>query len=390
MRRILPEEVLDQRTLLFPFFAVLLLLLGAGLVSLYSASYFRALNITGDPFYYVRRQAVFALLGIIGALVMAGIPYHYFRFLVPLVLAASLVLMLLTLLSPLGETRLGARRWMSLGPVSLQPSEVVKISVILFLANYLGKHGKRLEELRIAAVPVGVVLLFAVLIILQRDFSTALLFVFVMFSMIAVSRTKKIYLLFFLLLVMVPGIMLLLMEEYRLRRVIGFLFPSADPTGMNYQVNMSLRAVASGGFLGTGFGLGTMKHVIPEVSADFIFASFAEETGLAGVLSVWLLFAALGYIGYRAAAAHRHGDQRLFFLGFGCTSMIIWQALINMAVVIGAVPPTGLPLPFFSLGGTNLAMVLTMCGCIGRTVYAPTLQHSGYEELDSADYVLYK
>lgn len=389
MRNILPEEVLNQRTLLFPFAAVVMLLLGAGLVSLYSASYHRGVTIAGDGLYFVRRQALFALLGIAGAAAAASMPYRYLRNLVPLILVLSAVLMVMTLVTPLGETRMGARRWLRIGPMSLQPSETVKAACILFLANYLGKHGKRMESFRVTAAAAAVILMFALLIVLQRDFSTALLFVFVTFSMLAVSQTRKIHLLYFLLLTAVPGAFALLSQEYRLRRIIGFLFPEADPSGMNYQVNMSLRAAASGGLLGTGFGLGTVKHQIPEVTSDFIFASFAEETGLVGVVTVWLLFMVLGYIGWRCSAAHRHGDRTLFYLGFGSVSMILWQALINMAVVIGAVPPTGLPLPFFSLGGTNLTMVLVLCGFIMRAVYAPVVQGPPERELETEDYVLY-
>ncbi len=390
MGRVIPEEVTDHRKLLFPFILVLVLLLGLGLATLYSASYYRALQTAGDPLYFVRRQALFVLLGIIGAFVVAGLPEKTFRYIVPAALFISLVLMVLTLTSPLGETRLGARRWLRAGPVSLQPSEMVKVAVILFLAHFLEKQGDRMQEFTITLVPVGVILLFAALILMQRDFSTALLFGLVTFMMVAVSDTKKLYLVYLGVITVIPGILVLLTEEYRMQRVIGFLFPELDPTGINYQVNMSLRAVAAGGVFGTGFGLGTMKlGALPEVSSDFIFASFAEEAGLMGVLIVWLLFAALGFIGYSSSLRHRRGNRRLFYIGFGCTSMILWQALINMAVAVGAVPATGLPLPFFSLGGTNLTMTLVMCGCIGRAVYAPAYRQSGYKALDSLDYVMY-
>jgi len=387
MKYVRPEQVLDQRKQLFPFCLILLLLLGVGLASLYSASYYQALRTAGDPAFFLRRQLVFALLGCAGGVIMMFIPYNVLRWMIPAALALSLILMLLTLFSPLGDERLGARRWLSLGPVSLQPSEVVKLSVVLFLANYLGKHGERMKEFTITLLPVALILLFSGLIMLQRDFSTALLFGFVTIAMVAASQTKKLYLVYLLLLLAVPGIMLLLTEEYRLRRVIGFLFPETDPTGINYQVNMSLRAIASGGILGTGFGLGTMKlGAIPEVSSDFIFASFAQETGLVGVTAVWLLFLFLGYIGFKASAMHRKTDRRLFFLGFGCTAMITWQAMLNMAVAVGLIPPTGLPLPFFSLGGTNLTVLLIMCGCIARVIYTPVEQYSRYSGLDLGGY----
>ncbi len=389
MGKIMPEEILRQRKLMYPFMLILVLLLGVGFAALYSASYYRALQLTGDSLYYVRRQAIFGVMGIAGGILAFLIPEKSFKWIVPLVLTLSLALMLLTQFSPLGDTRLGARRWMTIGPVSFQPSEAVKLSLVLFLANYLGKHGERMKEFAFTVIPAAVILLFASLILLQRDFSTAVLVTFVSFSMVAVSPARKKYLLFLLLLMAVPGVLLLLSEEYRFRRILGFLYPELDPTGINYQVNMSLRAVASGGLFGTGFGLGEMKlGAIPEVMADFIFAAFAEETGLVGISVVWVLFMALAWIGYRCAAAHRSAQPKLFYLGFGCTSMIIWQALMNMGVVVGAVPPTGIPLPFFSLGGTHLFALLVFCGFIGRTIYAPVLQGS-HDAAIADDYLAY-
>ncbi len=390
MVRLTPEGVRDQRSLLFPLFLVILLLTGLGLTALYSASSYRAGQLAGDSFHYVKRQMLFVLLGVSGGIFITLIPDRVLRIIIPLALGISLVLMILTLTTPLGEVRLGARRWLRIGPLSMQPSEVVKVSVILFLANYLGKHDRDMQRLSVTLIPVGVSLLFAALILLQRDFSTAVLFITVCFAMIAVSSTRLIYLVYVMLITVIPGALLLLSEEYRFRRVLGFLFSEADPSGINYQVNMSLRAVAAGGIWGSGFGLGTVKYRIPEVSSDFIFAAYAEETGLIGVGVVTLLFIALGVIGFRSASAHRRGDPRLFQLSFGCTCMVLWQALINMAVVIGALPPTGLPLPFFSLGGTNLTMVMVMCGCIARSVTIPAIRESSYGELDSAEYVLYK
>ncbi|MCF7934623.1 MAG: putative lipid II flippase FtsW [Spirochaetia bacterium] len=351
----------------FCFFV--LLLLGIGLMSLYSASYDKALRMGYEPQYFFHRQLLFTALGIAGAAVVALFPEHVIKHLIPVLLFLSLILMALTSMTSLGETRMGATRWLRLGPLSFQPSELVKVAVMLYLANYLGKRDRDLKDFWVVSVPIAVVFLAAGLIIIQRDYSTTMVFLFLSFSMLLIAQVKITYLLYYLAIAGIPGIFFLLSEEYRLKRVIGFIFKDIDPSGINYQVNVSMDAIASGGILGKGFGQGTYKlGKIPEVQSDFIFAAFAEEWGLFGVITIILLFSALAYLGFRGAARHRQSSSFLFLTGFGISYLLLWQFLLNIGVAGGMVPPTGIPLPFFSAGGTNLLMNLGMCGLLLKII----------------------
>lgn len=354
------------------FVTIVLLLLALGLATLYSSSYDKALRLDLPVSYFFSRQLMFALLGVGCSAVLFLMPMRLIRRLIPLLVILSIVLMLLTSLTPLGEVRLGARRWIRLGPLSFQPSELVKVAVILYLANYMSTREHERHLFRTVTIPILMIFFASALILLQRDYSTTMIFLFLSFSMLLVSGIKVTYLLYYLLLAGVPGILLLLTEQYRLKRVIGFIFPDIDPSGMNYQVNISLDAIASGGLFGKGFGQGEYKlGKLPEVQSDFIFASFAEEMGLFGVLCVILLFILLALLGYRAASKHKHQEQFLYLAGFGMTHLLMWQVILNLAVVTNLVPPTGIPMPFFSSGGTNLLINLGMCALLLKILLTP-------------------
>ncbi len=348
---------------------LVLLLLGIGLATLYSASYDKALRLDLPVDYFFRRQLIFAAAGCAAAAVIYYLPISFIRMMIPALLILSFILMGLTSFTPLGETRLGATRWLRLGPLSFQPSELLKVAVILYLASYLTKKEKTLDSFRVATVPIAMIFFSALLIIIQRDYSTTMVFLFLCFSILLIGGVKVSYLVYYLALAGIPGILLLLTEEYRLKRVIGFIFKDIDPSGINYQVNISLDAIASGGLFGKGFGQGTYKlGKLPEVQSDFIFASFAEEFGFIGVLLVIIAFFLLVYMGYRGAARHEDGSRFLYLTGFGISHILIWQVLLNIGVVSGIVPPTGIPLPFFSAGGTNLLMNLGMCGLLVKII----------------------
>ncbi len=368
MDRILQNQESNRKEAILGILLILLLL-GVGLTTLYSASYDKALRLGLESNYFFRRQVLFAILGIASAIVIYLVPFSFIRAMVPVLLLSSFTLMLLTSLTPLGETRLGATRWIRFGSLSFQPSELVKVSVILYLSNYLSQRTRIIREFKVATIAIGVIFFSALLIILQRDYSTTMVFLFLSFSILLIGGVKITHLLYYLLLAGVPGVLFLITEEYRLKRVIGFIFKDIDPSGINYQVNLSMDAIASGGFFGKGFGQGIYKlGKLPEVQSDFIFSSFAEEFGLFGVICIILVFFILAYLGYRGAARHRESDHFLYLTGFGITHILIWQVLLNLGVVSGIVPPTGIPLPFFSAGGTNLLMNLGMCGLLIKII----------------------
>lgn len=373
----------DKSKILYPFIISMFFLIGLGLVSLYSASYYKAVQLNLPSYYFIKRQLIFAGIGLFGGTVAFLLPQRVYKWLIPMALAFSFILMILTQFTSLGDTRMGARRWIVIGPISFQTSELVKISVLLFLANYLHKNSGKLSTFSFAIIPMIIVGVFSGMIALQRDFSGTALFLFICFTILAVGGVKRTFFFYFLLITVIPGIFFLLKEEYRLRRVIGFLYPDLDPTGLNYQVRMSLEAIRNGGIVGTGIGNGQMKlGLIPEVESDFIFSSFAEEFGLIGVCIIWLFFMIFSITGIIGARQHKDSNGFRYFLGFGAVSFIFWQALLNWGVVIALLPPTGIPFPFFSLGGTNLVVTLSMCGFIARSIFEKVqpVEHGFFEE----------
>ncbi|MGM0431964.1 MAG: FtsW/RodA/SpoVE family cell cycle protein [Spirochaetota bacterium] len=345
------------------FTALTLLLLGVGLTVLYSASYDRALRLGLPGNYFFERQLIFAVIGLSSAAIAAVLSPRIIRKLIPLLLFASVITMLMTSFTSFGETRLGARRWLELGPLSFQPSELLKLAVIFYIAHYIDRRGPRIREFWQASVPVAVIMFGAILILLQRDFSTTIIFVFLSFSVLLVGGMKITHLLYFGILTAIPGLLLMITQPYRLRRIVGFLFPNLDPSGINYQLNASVEAIASGRLFGKGFGQGTYKlGRIPEVQSDFIFSAFAEEFGFFGVAAVIVLFAMLAFLGFRGASRQYEHSRFSYIAGFGCVFLIIWQVLINVSVVSGIIPPTGIPLPLFSSGGTSLVITLAVLG----------------------------
>ena len=357
-------------SLFYLLILVLIVLVGLGLSALFSASYDKAMRLGLAPDYFFTKQLVYALGGVAAGCIAFFLPKIFLRFITPVLVLGGLILMFLTLFTSFGETRLGARRWIQLGPIGFQPSELVKICAIFFLANYFDKHHNKLKFFSANIYPAAVVLIFSGLILLQRDYSTALIFTAICFFLFIAAGTRFFYLFYMLSIVGIPGLLILLTETYRLKRVVGFIFKDIDPTGLNYQVNASLAAIKSGGLTGTGLGNGIYKlGRLPEVQSDFIFASFVEENGFLGGSFIIILFGLLAYAGYKGSIRLRESDPYLYFLGFGITSIIIWQALLNIGVVTGIVPPTGIPLPFFSQGGSSLLVTLGMSGLLCKVIY---------------------
>ncbi|MCI2097053.1 MAG: putative lipid II flippase FtsW [Sphaerochaeta sp.] len=351
----------------FTFLCVLLLLTGFGLIMLYSASYDEAIRHALPHYYYVARQAMFAIAGLVVGLAIRFVPVRWFSALSVPMLLLSLMLMLLTLFSPLGSTVLGARRWLRFGPLSLQPVEVVKFSVVLFLAFWF--RDEKRKGINRFLVPVLVMLGFSALIILQRDFSSTVVFIGLCLAMFVAGGIGFGHLALLIASLAVPTAVIMLSAPYRVRRIASFLMPGLDDASMNYQVSTALKAIKAGGFFGVGLGKGTYKlGLLPEVQNDFIFANMCEETGFVWVMFLMAMFVIFAILGYKTYQRAKRQDLFLSYLAFGYTTMIVWQAVINIAVVVGLLPPTGIPLPFFSQGGTNLFVVLVSSSLIYRVM----------------------
>lgn len=344
--------------------AVLFLLGGMGLANLYSASYGFALSIDKLPSYFALRQLLWfvpatSIFGLCSIISLDFIKRH-----IGLLTLGSLMLLLLPFVPVLGITKNGASRWIGFAGLMLQPSELFKPVIILYLAHILSKKADRLSDVVNGVIPPLLVAVAGVgIVLLQNDFSSALLIGILAVVMFWIANVP---LVFFVALgsIGLPLVSLtVLTSDYRLRRVLAYLAPSLDPADLSYQVNASLRAIRSGGWWGKGLGQGTLKvRSIPEVQSDFVFAAWAEETGFAGVL----LFAGLWVLLIQRAlvVAFKATDSYRSHIAFGMACYLAIQTLINVMVVSGVAPATGIPLPFFSSGGSSLLSVAAAGGFI--------------------------
>ncbi|MDI9429461.1 MAG: putative peptidoglycan glycosyltransferase FtsW [Spirochaetota bacterium] len=354
----------------FLFVVVTLLLTALGLVMLYSASYNEALSFELDHAYFFRRQLTFALYALVPIALIIFLPTSLIRRLSPLALVAVVFLLSLTLFSSFGQQKFGSRRWLEIaGLPSIQPSEFAKIAIALYYGAYFAKRSDLDREQRRFIIPALVALFVTALILAGRDYSSALLFLAQCGAMLIAAGLHWQSLALLFAFIVPPAVVALFSQGYRIRRIISFLMPTLDPSGINYQVSVSLKAIRRGGLFGVGLGGGIYKEgLLPEVHSDFIFASICEEIGLVGVTLIIALFIAYINLGYTAVRRSEGEDRFLSLVTFGLTTMVGLQAILNLAVVTGLVPPTGVPLPFFSQGGTNLVVVLSSSAFIYRAL----------------------
>ncbi len=358
-----PDKI-DRRPADALFISLIIILVGLGLGVLFSASYHRALTVFRDPYYFIRRQILWVTLGTAAAAVASTVSLSFLKRVTPGVVLLSLFLMLLCFVPGVAPRIMGARRWIVVMGQSFQPSELAKVAVILYLAFILQKKQDRLGDVVNSLLPpLLVTLAFAGLTYLQNDFSTAVFLLMLGLSLFFVARVRLRYIFLMFAAALPVGVYLLFSKEHRIRRILSFLEPGRDPVGADYQILAAKNALLKGGFWGTGIGQGTRKlGGLPEAHSDFVFAVLGEELGYLGVVLVVLLFLAFAYRGY--AIAGRREDGYGFYLAFGATTCVLFQGLLNMAVVSGLVPATGIPLPFFSSGGSSVFITLVLCGLL--------------------------
>ena len=343
---------------------ILLIMLGIGLSVLFSASTYYAQRLFEDPYYFIKRQVLWVLLGAVAALIASHTPLSLLQQATPFVVAVALILTILTFVPGIGRPIMGARRWLFVFGQSFEPSELVKFAVVLYLAAIFSKKQDRINDpLNSLLPPLLVVSVFIVLIYLQNDFSTAFFIVLIALSMFLIAQVRIVYFVLLSLLFVPVGGMLLFTKAHRVRRLMAFLNPLADPSGSGYQVIAAQTAFVSGGFWGRGLGKGVKKlGGLPEAHSDFIYAVVGEEAGFLGAVFVLVLFALLAWRGYLLVLRGRDSFAR--YLAFGITSTITLQALLNIAVAIGLVPATGIPLPLFSSGGSSMLITMIMAGML--------------------------
>jgi cell division protein FtsW len=359
------EKAQGQKTVHLIYICVMLLM-GTGLVTLYSASYSFAARFFADGNYFIKRQLVFGAAGIICFFIFSKINLDILRKCILPIVCIAVFLCILTLIPGIGVERYGASRWIEIGSLSYQPSELVKIALPLYLAHLLDKKAGNLDNFNSGILPpILVTGLFFGLIYGQNNFSTAVFIIINALVIFFLAGIRYRYFLAAIAMIIPVSALLVFTKEYRVRRLVSFLRPQWDPLGAGFQVNASKDAIISSGLLGRGIGEGTRKMAsIPEIHSDFIFSAYVEETGFIGIILFFTMFTVFAVLGYKAALNSKTVFGRL--LAAGLTTMIVFQALLNTAVVSGAIPATGIPLPFFSAGGSSLITTLVCAGLIAN------------------------
>jgi cell division protein FtsW len=345
--------------------AAVILLAGTGIAALWSASSGYAVSIGKEPGYFAIRQLLYLAPAALIFLACCIVDLDLLRSKAGILTLIGLAALFLPFLpSPLGVKRNGATAWVNIGITTIQPSELWKPIVIFYLAHILDRKRQRILESAGVLIPPFVLVAAGCLVVFaQNDFSTAAL---TLLAAAAVFWAASAPPSFFLGLGAAAGsisALVILTSDERLKRIIDYVFPAYDPSGQSYQLLGSIRAIRSGGLLGKGLGLGTLKNGgILEVQADFIFAAWAEETGLVGVLAVLALWGVFAWRAFATALAEEDGFRSS--LGFGLAFLLVMEALVNIGVAGGAVPATGLVLPFFSAGGSSLLSTAAICGML--------------------------
>ncbi len=341
---------------------VIIILVVFGLIMVFSASAPAASAYQGNPYYYIVRQAIFAAMGIVAMLILSKIDYHMYSKFALVFLVGSFLLLFAVYIPGIGVVRNQARRWINIGISTLQPSEVVKVAVIVYFAYSLSIIKDKIKKFKGGLLRYLIILGLFSLVLLEEPHLSATLVICAVGCIMLIIAGAKISHFVFLGLAAVPVLVYMIYKQpYQLERITTFLNPFADTSDAGFQVVNSLYAIGSGGIFGLGLGMSRQKFLyLPEPQNDFIFAIVCEELGLMGAALVIVLFAILIWKGYRIA--QEAPDMFGTLLASGITTLVAIQAAVNIAVVTGSLPATGMALPFFSYGGTSLLILL---GCMG-------------------------
>ena len=347
----------------FLFFMVLLIGI-FGIIMIYSASSIWAEYKFHDAFKFVKAQGIFFLVGILLMNMLSKVDYHLYQKHANLILGVCFFLLALVLIPGIGTVRNGSRSWFGIGGFGIQPSEFAKIGLIIYTAKYITQNQKEMRDIKKGVLPILLVIgVFFLLIMLEPDFGTAMVIILTLVCMIFVSGVKISFFVKIGLIGILGIVGLIIIAPYRMARIVSFLNPWTDPLGSGFQIIQSLYAIGPGGLLGQGFLNSHQKHFyLPEPQTDFIFSIISEEFGFLGVLIVVSFFFFLFYRTLKISM--NTNDSFGKYLSFGLSFGIIIQAILNLCVVIGLIPVTGVTLPFFSYGGSSLLVSMISIGII--------------------------
>ena len=345
--------------------AIVIALLAIGLIFVYSSSSVFALERFGAPFYFVKKQLIGLFLGLLAFIAIQSVSVATIKKSSSLLFAISLFLTALTLFAPFSHHIHGSSRWLSIGGFSFQPSELLKISLVLYLAYCASKKQKKYSFLGDYLPILSIILLPAIILLKQPDFGLAIILSLTTITMLFLSQFHIKHLLGTLFCIIPIATLLIVMKPYRLRRILVFLNPWHDPHGLGFQIIQSLIAIGSGGFWGVGIAYSKQKfHYLPMQHTDFIFAIIAEETGFIGSCIIILFFTLFLYYGFKIAQSLSDEFSKLAVYGF--VTIISLQAIMNIAVASDLLPTKGLGLPFISYGNSALICNVLMVGIILR------------------------
>ena len=347
----------------FLFISVILISI-FGIIMIYSASSIWAEFKYQDAFKYVKQQGLFFVIGILAMMLASKIDLEFLRKKANLILGICFILLILVLIPGIGTVRNGSRSWFGIGGLGVQPSEFAKLGLIIFVSKYLARNQKSMGNIKKGALPIFLVIgIFFVLIMLEPDFGTAMVMALTLIALIFASGLKISFFVKLGVLGLAGIVALIIAAPYRMARIVSFLNPWSDPLGSGYQIIQSLYAIGPGGLLGQGFLNSRQKHFyLPEPQTDFIFSIISEEFGFLGVLIVCGFFFFIFYRMLRIAL--RSNDLFSKYLAFGLASLLFIQAALNLAVVVGLIPVTGVTLPFFSYGGSSLLISMISVGLV--------------------------
>ena len=335
-----------------------------GLLMIYSSSYVWAEYKFNDPYKFVKTQGIFLIIGYILMFLVSQIQYMKYQNKANFIFGGCFLLLILVLIPGIGTVRNGSRSWFGIGGFGIQPSEFTKLALIIFTSKYLAFNEKILKDIKNGVLPILLVLILVFgLIMLQPDFGTGVIIVMTIIVLLFISGVSMSFFIKIGILGILGVVGLIIIAPYRMKRIVSFINPWSDPLGSGFQIIQSLYAIGPSGLMGKGLGKSIQKHFyLPEPQTDFIFAIISEELGILGILIVTSLFLLIIYRGFSIAikCPNKFGK----YIAFGITFYLSFQALLNLMVVVGLIPVTGVTLPFLSYGGSSLLITLISMGIL--------------------------
>ena len=331
---------------------------------IYSSSNIWAEYKFNNKYHYVLYQSIFFIMGLFLMYIVSNINYKLYLKYSNKILLICFILLILVLIPGIGIVRNGSRSWFGIGGFGIQPSEFMKLAMIIFVSKYIYNNPKELRYIKTGVIPIlGIVLLSFFLIMLQPDFGTGVILVMTIIGMLFISGVNMSFFIKIGMLGIVGVVFLILAAPYRVNRIVAFLNPWSDPLGTGFQTIQSLFAIGPGGLFGMGFGNSIQKHFyLPEPQTDFIFSIISEELGILGIILVSALFIYIIYRGVKISI--KSPDLFSKFLSFGIIFQLAFQTILNLGVVVSLFPITGVTLPFFSYGGSSLLISMISIGIL--------------------------